>query len=236
MFLTWPAAVTRVGGTWREAANSRAHGIIGAPRRRGRPNLSPWRGPSARLHRGGRVEPPQGIVVLEAPRWPSPRQMGSGKRCAPRSTSAAAARIALAGGTTPREVYVALAAGVPRRRLSWVWVDVFFGDERAVPPQDERSNYRLASETLLSKVAVPPTQVHRNGGRAAGPRGGRGGVTRASCRWRLDVVLLARHGPDGHTASLFVPARPRWGRRRGAWWACSTRPSRRRGGSRSRRP
>jgi len=69
--------------------------------------------------------------------------------------------VALAGGSTPRRLYERLAAP-PRRhtpdRSPW---PVWFGDERAVPPADQNSNYRLARETLLSRVAIPRSQVHR---------------------------------------------------------------------------
>jgi 6-phosphogluconolactonase len=110
-------------------------------------------------------------------------------------------RIALAGGSTPRALYPALVAGV-----DWTRAKVFFGDERAVPPGDPKSNYRMARETLLDPARVSPANVVR--WRAEEPdldaaardyeaalRAG------ASAPW-LDLALLGL-GPDGHTASLF---------------------------------
>ena len=61
-------------------------------------------------------------------------------------------RFALAGGSTPRALYAHLAVA---RDLDWSRVDVFFGDERAVGPDDPQSNYRMARETLLSPASVP---------------------------------------------------------------------------------
>ena len=124
-----------------------------------------------------------------------------------RATAAAAVaargrfRIALAGGSTPRALYPALVQGV-----DWTRANVFFGDERAVPPGDPKSNYRMARETLLDPARVSPANVVR--WRAEDPdldaaardyeaalRAG------ASAPW-LDLALLGL-GPDGHTASLF---------------------------------
>lgn len=119
--------------------------------------------------------------------------------------------IALAGGTTPRTLYVLLATPPWRERFDWGAWEVFFGDERAVPPDHPQSNYRLVAETLLAGVAIPSQQVHRMPAdwpdlEAAAdayadllasrlPEG----PNRAP---RLDVVLLGL-GEDGHTASLF---------------------------------
>jgi 6-phosphogluconolactonase len=65
--------------------------------------------------------------------------------------------VALAGGATPRPVYERLANAA----LPWPAMDVFFGDERCVPPADPASNYRMASEALLAGV---PARVHRSRG------------------------------------------------------------------------
>src|ERR1700730_1975103 len=69
--------------------------------------------------------------------------------------------IALSGGSTPRDLHVRLASPPLVGQVDWPRVHVFFGDERCVPPDDERSNFRMANETLLSKVPIPPEQVHR---------------------------------------------------------------------------
>src|ERR687884_2239784 len=69
--------------------------------------------------------------------------------------------VALSGGSTPKRAYELLASEEYRDRLDWSKVHIFFGDERCVPPDDERSNYRMAEETLLSRVPIPREQVHR---------------------------------------------------------------------------
>ncbi len=110
--------------------------------------------------------------------------------------------IALAGGATPKAAYK-LAAAEPE---AWEEAVVWFGDERCVDPDDERSNYRLARETLLDPLAaagVTPA-VHRMEGEL-GPRDGADRyeeVLRGAGGTPLDLVLLGI-GPDGHTLSLF---------------------------------
>ena len=111
-------------------------------------------------------------------------------------------RIALAGGSTPRALYAHLAAA---RDLDWARIDVFFGDERSVGPDDPQSNFRMARETLLQPAAVPPENVHRMRGEdpdlesaAFDYETALGGPSPPP----FDLVLLGMGG-DGHTASLF---------------------------------
>jgi 6-phosphogluconolactonase len=113
--------------------------------------------------------------------------------------------IALAGGSTPKALYELLATPPYKSRIDWPRVEVFFGDERTVPPDHKDSNYRMAHEALLSKVPIPGDNVYRMAGElepneAAKEYGqtlkekfGEGGI---------DLVLLGM-GDDGHTASLF---------------------------------
>jgi len=119
--------------------------------------------------------------------------------------------VALAGGSTPRGVYTLLASDPFASRVNWPRVHVFWGDERCVPPGHPESNYRMARETLLDHVPIPPANVHRipceqEPTRAAAayertlwkffavsPEGGPP---------RFDLILLGM-GDDGHTASLF---------------------------------
>ena len=119
--------------------------------------------------------------------------------------------LALSGGTTPRPVYAALAGPDLVAGIDWSRVDVYFGDERAVPPEDAASNFHMAMESLLSKVAIPPTQIHRM-------EGERPDLDAAAAAYdrqlpdALDVLVLGI-GADGHTASLF-PGSPALAERR----------------------
>jgi len=112
-----------------------------------------------------------------------------------------ACRIALAGGSTPADLYRTLAAEPWRDRIPWASLHVFWGDDRCVPPDHPDSNARMARETLLDRVPIPPAQVH--------PVDGTLPPTEAAAEYAadlggepLDVVLLGMGG-DGHTASLF---------------------------------
>lgn len=116
--------------------------------------------------------------------------------------------IALAGGSTPRRLYEALAQVRGARFDAW---NVFFGDERWVPADDRNSNARMAREALLDRVAIPPRQVHPVPTGYGAPREAarlyaleiRRVLAPPPTRMpQFDVVLLGV-GRDGHTASLF---------------------------------
>jgi 6-phosphogluconolactonase len=118
-----------------------------------------------------------------------------------------AAHVALAGGTTPRRTYELLAAEID----DWEGVEVWFGDERAVGPDDPESNYRMARETLLAEAGGPV--VHRIEGER-GPEEAAAAYAaelgeRLPTEGDVPVLGLALQGlgPDGHTASLF-PGNP----------------------------
>src|SRR5215472_9387924 len=68
---------------------------------------------------------------------------------------------AFSGGNTPRPVYERLASEYYSDRIDWSKVQVFFGDERCVPPKDPRSNYHMARTTLCDHVPIPAANVHR---------------------------------------------------------------------------
>ncbi|MBA3384045.1 MAG: 6-phosphogluconolactonase [Actinobacteria bacterium] len=108
--------------------------------------------------------------------------------------------VVLTGGTTPVRAYE-LAAEL---RPDWSSTEVWWGDERCVPPEHEWSNYGMANRTLLDHVAAPPAAVHRVRGEL--------GAERAADEYDrelegviLDFVLLGV-GPDGHVASLYPQA------------------------------
>ena len=148
--------------------------------------------------------------------------------------------VALAGGSTPRRVYELLAGEESRAAVDWANVHVFFGDERAVPPDDADSNYRMANEALLSRVPVPPENVHRieGVGDAAANASDYESEMRGffgDAEWpRLDLVLLGM-GDDGHTASLFPGTAAleegrawvaaNWVEKLGAWRVTLTAPA-----------
>src|SRR5688572_11744848 len=69
--------------------------------------------------------------------------------------------VALSGGSTPKALYELLATEPYRTRIDWAHIFIFWGDERCVPPDDAESNYRMARESLLDHVPVPPDHVYR---------------------------------------------------------------------------
>lgn len=117
--------------------------------------------------------------------------------------------VALAGGSTPRPLYRALA----EQNYPWPEVEVFFGDERCVPPDHADSNFRMAHDALLAQV---PARVHPMPGETCAAD-----AYERILRERfgdevpsLDLILLGL-GEDGHTASLFpgnpaLDERDRW--------------------------
>jgi 6-phosphogluconolactonase len=105
--------------------------------------------------------------------------------------------IVLTGGSTPRRAYEVAAALEP----DWGDVSVWWGDERCVPPDSELSNYRLAAESLLDRLEVPPADVHRIRGELP-PEEGAALLDTELAGVELDLILLGL-GPDGHIASLF---------------------------------
>ncbi|HEU4830132.1 MAG TPA: 6-phosphogluconolactonase [Gemmatimonadales bacterium] len=117
--------------------------------------------------------------------------------------------VALSGGETPRRLYELLASDEYRGALPWDEIEWFWSDERCVPPEDPRSNFRLADEAMLQRAGVAPRQVHRMQGELTPTRAAL--AYEAVVRERVpdhafDLILLGVGG-DGHTASLF-PGHP----------------------------
>lgn len=107
-------------------------------------------------------------------------------------------RIALAGGGTPKPIYEALAE---REDVEWRRVRFFWGDERAVGPEHDASNYRMVRETLLDPIGATDDQAFRIRGEDD-PEQAASDYERRLGDAPLDLVLLGMGG-DGHTASLF---------------------------------
>jgi 6-phosphogluconolactonase len=133
-------------------------------------------------------------------------------------------RIALAGGSTPRTLYQVLATAPHRERMDWRSWEVFFGDERACPPDDPANNCRMAREALLDLVPIRPELIHRMEAERAdldAAAAEYSSILASTCppaspgsAPRLDCVLLGL-GENGHTASLFpgdpaLQVRDRW--------------------------
>ena len=117
--------------------------------------------------------------------------------------------IALSGGTTPRKAYGLLGSEPYRSQVDWALVDIFWADERCVPPESPDSNYYMAQEVLLGNIPIPANQVHRmpadQPDRNAASQAytlemqhtfGTNGIP------QFDLIQLGM-GPEGHTASLF---------------------------------
>ncbi|HZE64952.1 MAG TPA: 6-phosphogluconolactonase [Pyrinomonadaceae bacterium] len=116
--------------------------------------------------------------------------------------------VALAGGSTPRRAYELLATDEFKIRINWPRVHIFFGDERAVPPDDPQSNYRMVNDVLISRVTIPAQNVHRLIGETAPAESSVSYEAElksffGKVAWpRFDLLWLGM-GEDGHTASLF---------------------------------
>lgn len=125
--------------------------------------------------------------------------------------------VALAGGHTPRAVYATIAEDQANGRaaMSWDRIHVFFGDERAVPPDDPASNYRMAKESLLAHLPLPAANVHQIPGELGAEAAAIAYAKNLQTFFDLpdqtwpqfDLVLLGL-GDDGHTASLFPGTAP----------------------------
>ncbi len=122
-------------------------------------------------------------------------------------------RVALGGGSTPRVLNRLLASDAYRDKMDWDRVFFYWGDERTVAPDHEDSNYRMAAETLLNAVPVPPQNIYRMPAEradldvaASEYQEALAAQFGANALPRFDLILLGM-GSDGHTASLFPSTR-----------------------------
>jgi len=106
--------------------------------------------------------------------------------------------VVLTGGTTPERAYE-LAA---ERNPDWSRTELWWGDERCVPPDDDRSNYGMAKRALLDRLDVQPAAVHRMRGELGRETGAEEYDRELGDLARFDFLLLGL-GPDGHVASLY---------------------------------
>jgi 6-phosphogluconolactonase len=128
------------------------------------------------------------------------------------ATTRSVARIAISGGTTPKSMFALLAdpAQPFLKQVPWDRLELYWVDERCVPPDNAESNYRMTREALLSKVPLPAEKVHRMEGELEPEVAAARYESMIRNTFRLegaetptfDLVLLGM-GDDGHTASLF---------------------------------
>ena len=122
--------------------------------------------------------------------------------------------VALTGGTTPERIYAMMATHADR--IDWTKVEVFWGDERCVPPDDAQSNYGMAYRTLLQHVPIPPENVHRMRGEIDPTDAAKEyeQLIRDVVGPSFDLIILGM-GANAHIASLFpgsalLHERKRW--------------------------
>lgn len=119
--------------------------------------------------------------------------------------------LVLAGGSTPGNVYRTLAKPPRVSEVEWDKVDIFWGDERWVPQDDDQSNFRMVQETLLSQLSTKKPKVYAVNTKLKSPEEGAQAYSQVihNCLGTktgetpiFDIVLLGI-GEDGHTASIF---------------------------------
>lgn len=119
--------------------------------------------------------------------------------------------LCLSGGNTPKAAYRWLSQSPFRDSIPWKQVHVFWGDERCIPLDDPQNHYRMATETFLSKVAIPNENIHRMRGESPDPHAAAREYEatlseffclRPGAKPDFDLIILGL-GTDGHTASLY---------------------------------
>lgn len=128
------------------------------------------------------------------------------------ATANGVARIAISGGNTPKRTFELLANPAEKylKAMPWAKIELYWVDERSVPPDNKDSNYRMTREALLDKVPLKPEQVFRIEGELNPEEAAARYESAIRNRLRLEGAqgprfdaLALGMGPDGHTASLF---------------------------------
>jgi 6-phosphogluconolactonase len=117
--------------------------------------------------------------------------------------------LCLSGGSTPAAVYAMLGSKF-QFSIDWNEIQLFWGDERCVPPDNAASNYAMTARTLLSKLALKPSQIHRVLGEKPPDEAARAYEDELRNHFgladgefpRFELMLLGL-GENSHTASLF---------------------------------
>jgi len=142
--------------------------------------------------------------------------------------------IALSGGNSPRKLYRHLSRlAMPAEDvMPWQQTELYWGDERCVPPEALESNYRMAKEELIDRIAIPESNIHPmphvtgNVMQAAEQYSKElQNAFRDRMRKQLPVfdIIILGLGPDGHTASLF-PGDPGALNEKSSWVTAATAP------------
>ena len=125
---------------------------------------------------------------------------GAARIVAERLADAARAggHVVLTGGSTPKRAYELTS----ELEQDWSRVELWWGDERCVPTDDERSNYHMARVALIDRVSGAPAKIHRMRGELGRDEGALLYEQELGSLQRFDLMLLGL-GPDGHVASLY---------------------------------
>lgn len=116
--------------------------------------------------------------------------------------------LVLSGGSTPKHIFQYLALHF-KEKIDWNKINIFWGDERCVPSNSTESNFKMADESLLSKINIPEKNIFRIMGEEKPDEEAERyskviekNVTLENSKPRFDLIMLGL-GEDGHTASIF---------------------------------